>query len=87
LTPLVLALRSGVATVNWFAEGNALQSRDTLGNGALHLAVLHGDAATVSRVLELGAPTGENLDGLTPLDLARQRGFSEAVGVLESSVD
>ncbi len=65
-------------------DGAALQARDAQGRSALMLAAISGHATLVKRLVELGADRAvTDSSGLTALQHAQQRGFTEIAALLE----
>lgn len=83
MTPLVKAIRAGTEMVRYFIEADAIAARDNYGNNALHIAVLNNGADVIPIMLEAGVdPSQKNVGGKTPLELARERNYTQAARML-----
>lgn len=89
-TPLHWAALTGneATAQRLLARGADANIADIRGNLALHGAADSGDVATV-RLLAGGTrePGARNRSGLTPVDVARERGFRDVVVLLGGRVD
>jgi ankyrin repeat protein len=65
-------------------DGASVNARQTGGHSALHAAAAAGNTVMARRLLEHGAdPDLADDDGRTPVDLAREGGHDDLLGLLE----
>jgi len=85
LTPLhVAAWWSNNRAAVLLDNGAQIDAEDSFGDTPLHVAAMHGRAKMCKVLIERGAsPHKRNLDGLTPLDLAKKYNQEQAVRVLD----
>lgn len=89
LTPLLLAVSRGAPVLvdMLLAAGADVQARDDEGNGALFHALKAGAPSVMRRLLEAGAADTPDKDGCTVRDLARRRGATAFVRLLDQAPD
>ena len=83
-SPLLWASKSGsVDCVEMLLDsGISAESRDSKGNTALHVAVIHGHAKVVLCLLDHGAPILINHEGLNCLDYAIENHMHDGVRIM-----
>lgn len=86
--PLSHAFRKGCTDIIeiLIKAGFNINSRNSLGNTALHLAVYNWNLMLVKKLIYLGADTSiENADRQTALDIARKMGNPEIIALLSNN--
>lgn len=81
---LEYATRGDVAGVRKAIQAGArLTTKDSVGNTAMHLAVLSGNDKTVQALLNAGVKTNaRNQNGKTPIQLAQAKSYTNIISLL-----